>query len=163
MKHIFLFIISVLLTASVAHAQSSNKVLEAEVPSAVTKTFVDKIKLPKSTAVVWELDENDKEYCAVYFEDGLRVGVYIQADGQFMRTYANIKQSDIPTSITSYIETKQPKANIRSAYVRTSSDGYKFYKIYVEEEKSGGEIRNTFVQKRSYEFDAKGNLILINH
>jgi hypothetical protein len=137
MKKITLMI-AVLLGATQMNAQ---KVKEADVPSAVKKTFAahySSVKEPK-----WE--KEGANYEAEFDVDKIENSVLFDANGNLLETETAISVSQLPSPVSGYVDQKLKGQNIKEASKIVDAKG-----IITYEAKVGGV---------DYIFDERGNFI----
>ena len=134
-----LIVILALITGtSYANAQ---KIKPDDVPAKVKEAFAK--KYPDIKAEKWE--KEDANYEAEFELIKVETSVLFDIDGNFKELEQEIKISDLPKSVTDYINKNLPNKKIKEAAQISSADGTITYEAEVN--------------KTDYLFDSKGNFL----
>ncbi|WEK18636.1 MAG: hypothetical protein P0Y49_17755 [Candidatus Pedobacter colombiensis] len=125
--------------AGLTISASAQKLAASNVPGAVKMAFAK--AHPEVKTVTWEKEEND-------FEAGFKlkdqeVSEIYSASGKMRESEVEIKTTELPAPITSYIAGHYKKAKIKGAAKITKADGTVVYEAVIN--------------GKDHLFDAKGN------
>lgn len=120
MKHLFVLI--TLFYAATGMAQTTIK--SGDVPPAVLKNYyLQNSRGAKDS--VW-IKEQVTIYKVNYMDEGQRYEAQYFANGDWIKTYTEIKQMDLPMGVTNQMMTMYPGYTISKSYIELNNDG-KFY------------------------------------
>jgi hypothetical protein len=124
MKKVFVFFAIAVMTFAKGFAQ---KIKDADVPSAVKASFAK--AYPGATAK-WEMEKGNFE--ASFKKDGKSMSAVFQPGGAMLESETAIKESELPASALSYIQTNYKGKKIKETAKITSSNGTVTYEAEVE-------------------------------
>jgi hypothetical protein len=117
-----LLTLTLILTSVAVWAQTPLK--SNEVPAAVLKNYyLQNSKGAKDS--VW-IKEQVTIYKVNYIDEGQRYEAQYFANGDWIKTYTEIKQTDLPVGVTNQMMTMYPGYSISKSFIELNNDG-KFY------------------------------------
>jgi hypothetical protein len=119
MRQLFFLSAAVILSCSL-NAQN--------VPSPVSEAFQK--KFPNTAVKKW--DKEDLNYEANFTKDGKTMSATFDANGKWLETETDIKVSELPASVTEYINTKYNNAIIKEAAIINNPQRKKMYEAEVK-------------------------------
>lgn len=118
---------SFILLAFISKSSFAQKLKAENVPAPVKKSFEK--TFPGTTAVKWEME--DKNYEASFKSKDNSMSAVIDATGTLLETETEIKVSELPSTITTYISKHYKSATIKEAAKITKANGEMTYEAEV--------------------------------
>jgi Putative beta-lactamase-inhibitor-like, PepSY-like len=115
-----LLIVAAILLATSCAAQT----IPAEVKTAFAKSF------PNTTVKKW--DKEDGNYEATFSKDGKTMSATFDAKGNWIETETDIKVSELPASVISYINANYKGATVKEAAIISNPESKKLYEAEVK-------------------------------
>ena len=103
---------------------SAQTTIPAEVKTAFAKSF------PNTTVKKW--DKEDGNYEANFSKDGKTMSATFDAKGNWLETETDIKVTELPAPVSSYVKTKYGNAAIKEAAVISNPQHKKLYEAEVK-------------------------------
>ena len=98
--------------------------IPAQVSNAFAKAF------PATTVKKW--DKEDGNFEANFSKDGKTMSATFDANGKWLETETDIKITELPAAVTSYINTNYKGASIKEAAVISNPSSSKLYEAEVK-------------------------------
>jgi hypothetical protein len=113
-------IVAAILSATSCAAQT----IPGEVKTAFAKSF------PNTTVKKW--DKEDGNYEANFSKDGKTMSATFDAKGNWIETETDIKVSELPASVISYINANYKGASVKEAAIISNPESKKLYEAEVK-------------------------------
>lgn len=121
-----IFAICLMLLSFQALAQKINS---SEVPE-IARTSFNK-NFPKAVNVKWE--KEDGNYEASFVSEGRKMAAAFNGKGDWLETEFKIEISELPKTITDYLEKNYPDAQIRSAEKINMTNDRTWYEVVIND------------------------------
>lgn len=112
-------------------------------PAAVREAFAK--SFPGITVTKW--DKEGGKYEANFTKNGKSMSATFNVSGVLEETETDIKVTELPSSITSYIKTKYSGANIKEAAVIINAGGVKMYEAAIKGKDLLFDMQGKFVKE----------------
>jgi hypothetical protein len=115
---------SLIFAAVLSATSCAAQTIPTEVKTAFAKSF------PNTTVKKW--DKEDGNYEANFSKDGKTMSATFDAKGNWMETETDIKVSELPPSVISYINANYKGASVKEAAIISNPGSKKLYEAEVK-------------------------------
>lgn len=120
--------VALLIAGAFSSGAMAQKISSAKVPAAVKNAFAS--AYPAVKKVKWEKEKGDFE--AGFMQGSAEMSAVFKADGSQLESEMEIKATELPAAVTTYIKQNYKGAAIKEAAKITKTGGEVFYEAEVK-------------------------------
>lgn len=146
MKKVIVFLAAAVLALQVNAQTEPEKVMDKDVPAAVSGTFSK--THPNAKMVSWK--KKDGKYAAEYDENSTKTWSIYDASGKLVETKVKIKESEAPKAVADYVNKNHKDVMEKEYFKMTDAKGVVTYGVKVKDKKLIFDSMGNYIRTEDY-------------